>query len=79
MRNNLPHGIIDEEIPQDVYHHTLNPNPSTDQQYRTEEGEEQQPEQDSGMWTSTLKKLKKKKLLNKDTTCEKEKQHCTKK
>ena len=49
MRNDLPLGIIDDEIPQDVYHHTLNPNPSTDQQSRTEEGAEEQPEQDSGI------------------------------
>jgi hypothetical protein len=26
MRNDLPLGIIYDEIPQDVYHHTLNPN-----------------------------------------------------
>jgi hypothetical protein len=32
MRNDLPLSIIDDEIPQDVYHHTLNPNPSTDQE-----------------------------------------------
>jgi hypothetical protein len=49
MRNDLPLGIIDDEIPQDVYHHTLNPNPSTDFESRTEEGEEKQPEQDSGI------------------------------
>jgi hypothetical protein len=49
MRNDLPLGIIDDEIPQDVYHYTLNPNPSTDQQSCTEEGAEKQPEQDSGI------------------------------
>ena len=49
MRNDLPLGIIDDEIPHDVYHHTLNPNPSTDQQSRMEEGAEDQPEQDSGI------------------------------
>jgi hypothetical protein len=49
MRNNLPLGIIDDEIPQDVYHHTLNPNRSKDQQSHTEEGAEKQPEQDSGI------------------------------
>jgi len=45
QRDDLPLGIIDDNIPPDVYHHTLNPNPSTDNQSRTEEG----PDQDSGI------------------------------
>jgi hypothetical protein len=59
MRNDLPLGIIDDEIPQDVYHHTLNPNPSTDQQSRTEEGAEEQPEQDSGIMDIDTEEMEK--------------------
>jgi hypothetical protein len=49
MRNDLPLGIIDDENPQDVYHHTLNTNPSMDQKSCMEEGAEEQQEQDSGI------------------------------
>jgi hypothetical protein len=59
MRNDLPLGIIDDEIPQDVYHHTLNPNPSTDQQSRTEEGAENQTEQDSGIMDIDTEEMEK--------------------
>ncbi len=59
MRNDLPLGIIDDDIPQDVYHHTLNPNPSTDQQSRTEEEAGKQPEQDSGIMDNDTEDLNK--------------------
>jgi hypothetical protein len=59
MRNDLPLGIIDEEIPQDVYHHTLNPNPPTDHQSRMEEGEEKQTERDSGIMDINSEEIKK--------------------
>jgi hypothetical protein len=64
MRNDLPLGIIDDEIPQDVHHQTLNPNPSMDQQSRTEEGAEKHPEQDSGIIDINTEEIDKKETSN---------------
>ena len=57
MRDDLPLGIIDDEIPQDVYHYTLNPNPLTDLQSHTEEGAEKHQEQDSGKMEIDTEKI----------------------
>jgi hypothetical protein len=62
MRDNLPLGIIDDVIPPDIYHYTLNPNPSMDKQAYTEKKkEEKETEQDSGktMDIDSLDKLEK--------------------